>query len=100
MRGTRLRCCARPDPGRTQHSSSRCTAVADLAQAKHLLETESDADLRELAREELKALDEQRVEAEQAIKLLLLPKDDPRLKHGQVVSLSTSKGLSESAATE
>jgi pSer/pThr/pTyr-binding forkhead associated (FHA) protein len=41
-----------------------------------------------------------RLGTRESFQLLLLPKDDPRLKHGQVVSLSTSKGLSESAATE
>jgi len=49
--------------------------VADIAQAKHMLDTESDAELRELAREDMKALEEQRTVAEQELKVLLLPKD-------------------------
>src|SRR5690349_24484727 len=48
--------------------------LADLAQAKHMLETESDADLRELAREDVKQLEERRGSAEQSLKVLLLPK--------------------------
>src|SRR5262245_25117310 len=49
--------------------------LGDLAQAKHMLEHEPDAELRELAREDLKALEERRGAAEQALKILLLPKD-------------------------
>src|SRR5690348_3344604 len=46
--------------------------LADVEQAKLMSE---DAEMRELAREELKALEEKRGAAEQALKLLLLPKD-------------------------
>jgi peptide chain release factor 1 len=49
--------------------------IADLAQAKQMAEAESDAELRELAREEAKRLEDQRSEAEQALKILLLPRD-------------------------
>lgn len=41
-----------------------------------------------------------RLGTRESFQLLLLPKDDPRLKNCQVVSLANSKGLSESAATE
>jgi peptide chain release factor 1 len=48
---------------------------AELDDAKALLASESDAEMRELARAELRALEE-RIEAkEQEIKILLLPKD-------------------------
>jgi peptide chain release factor 1 len=47
----------------------------DLAQAKELVDKESDGEMRDLAREEMKALDDQRAIAEQQIKILLLPKD-------------------------
>src|SRR6476619_705263 len=43
----------------------------DLAQAKQMAEAEPDAELRELAREEARGLEERRVVAEQAIKILL-----------------------------
>ncbi|MBC7974473.1 MAG: peptide chain release factor 1 [Myxococcales bacterium] len=49
--------------------------LADFAQAKQMAEAESDPELRELAREEARALEDQRGAAEQAIKILLLPKD-------------------------
>jgi peptide chain release factor 1 len=49
--------------------------LADFGQAKHMAEAESDPELRELAREEARALEDQRGAAEQAIKILLLPKD-------------------------
>src|SRR5689334_25255968 len=49
--------------------------ISDLAQAKQMADAESDGELRELAREEFRELDEQRIKAEQAIKILLLPKD-------------------------
>jgi len=47
----------------------------DLAQAKELVDKESDGEMRDLAREEMKALDDQRAVAEQQIKILLLPRD-------------------------
>jgi peptide chain release factor 1 len=47
----------------------------DLAQARQLAEVEADPELRELAREEIKQLEDRRKEAEQALKVLLLPRD-------------------------
>ncbi len=41
-----------------------------------------------------------RLGTRESFQLLLLPKDDPRVKNGQAVSLSGTKGLSESSATE
>ena len=49
--------------------------VADLAQAKQMADAEPDPELRDLAREEAKQLEDQRAVAEQAMKILLLPKD-------------------------
>jgi peptide chain release factor 1 len=49
--------------------------LGDLAQAKELAEKESDAELREMAREEVTQLEQSRATAEQQIKILLLPKD-------------------------
>src|SRR5262245_9626981 len=49
--------------------------LGDLAQARELAEKESDAELRELARDEARELEERRGKAEQEIKILLLPKD-------------------------
>ena len=47
----------------------------NLAAAKLMVDAETDPELRELARDEAKELEEARGPAEQAIKILLLPKD-------------------------
>jgi peptide chain release factor 1 len=49
--------------------------VADLGQAKQMSDAESDPELRDMAREEAKQLEDQLGAAEQAMKILLLPKD-------------------------
>jgi peptide chain release factor 1 len=49
--------------------------IKDLAQAKQMLEAESDPELREMAREEVRQLEDALIKAEQDIKVLLLPKD-------------------------
>jgi peptide chain release factor 1 len=49
--------------------------VADLAQAKQMADAETDPELREMAREEMKQLEDQKGPAEQQLKILLLPKD-------------------------
>ena len=54
-----------------EYSKSR----KELEEAKAMVESESDPDMRDLAREELKALEEARGNLEQRIKILLLPKD-------------------------
>lgn len=48
---------------------------ADLEGNKHILETESDEDLRAMAKEELATLEAQVTEAEERLRILLLPKD-------------------------
>src|ERR1700755_2272874 len=45
--------------------------LGDLAQARQMAEVEPDAELRELAREEAKQLEDARIAAEQAMKILL-----------------------------
>ncbi|HEY5928363.1 MAG TPA: peptide chain release factor 1 [Kofleriaceae bacterium] len=49
--------------------------LGDLAQARELAEKESDAELREMARDEVVQLEQRRQSSEQDIKILLLPKD-------------------------
>jgi peptide chain release factor 1 len=49
--------------------------LGDLAQAKQMAAAETDAELRELARDEAKQLEDQQSTAEQALKILLLPRD-------------------------
>jgi peptide chain release factor 1 len=47
----------------------------DLAAARQMVDAEADPELRELARDEVRQLEDQRGPAEQAMKILLLPKD-------------------------
>jgi peptide chain release factor 1 len=49
--------------------------LSDLAAAHQMADAEPDPELRELARDEIKQLEDRRGEAEQALKILLLPKD-------------------------
>jgi peptide chain release factor 1 len=58
--------------------------VTDLAAAKQMVDAESDAELREMARDEARQLEEARLAAEQAIKILLLPKDPADGKNAMV----------------
>lgn len=48
---------------------------ADLEGNKHILETENDPELREMAKEEISGLEKRRGELEEELKVLLLPKD-------------------------
>ncbi len=41
-----------------------------------------------------------RLGTRESFQLLMLAKDDPRVKNGQVINMATNKGLSESAATD
>src|SRR3954469_15865042 len=49
--------------------------LADLAAARQMADAEADPELRELARDEAKQLEDRRTSAEQAMKILLLPRD-------------------------
>ncbi len=49
--------------------------VADHAKAKQMIDLEPDAELRELAKEEVRELEAAKEKAEQELKILLLPKD-------------------------
>jgi len=70
--------------------------VSDLAQAKQMAEAESDPELRELAREELRQLEEQRGKSEQQIKILLLPKD-PNDGKNAILEIRAGTGGDEAA---
>jgi peptide chain release factor 1 len=70
--------------------------VADLAQAKQMADAEPDAELRALAREELVQLESQRGEAEQALKILLLPKDPSDGKNA-IIEIRGGTGGDEAA---
>ena len=68
----------------------------ELDDAKQMLESERDAEMRELAREELKELEERRGVEEQRIKILLLPKD-PNDAKNILLELRAGTGGDEAA---
>ena len=70
--------------------------LADLAQAKQMVDAEPDPELREMAREEARALEEQREPAEQALKILLLPKDPSDGKNA-IIEIRGGTGGDEAA---
>jgi peptide chain release factor 1 len=70
--------------------------LGDLAQARQMSEAETDPELRELARDEMRQLDEQRITSEQAIKILLLPKNPDDAKN-TIVEIRAGTGGDEAA---
>ena len=70
--------------------------LADLEQAKQMAEAESDPELRELARDEARQLEDQRGAAEQQIKILLLPKD-PNDGKNAILEIRAGTGGDEAA---
>ncbi|HEY5944620.1 MAG TPA: peptide chain release factor 1 [Kofleriaceae bacterium] len=70
--------------------------LGDLAQARELAEKEADADLREMAREEVVQLEASRQAAEQEIKILLLPKDPSDGKNA-ILEIRAGTGGDEAA---
>ncbi len=68
----------------------------DLAQAKAMLAESDDADMREMAKEEVKELEESIEEQQQAIKVLLLPKD-PLDSKNIVLEIRAGTGGDEAA---
>ena len=70
--------------------------LADLAQAKQMAEVETDPELREMAREEMRQLEEQRTTSEQQIKILLLPKNPDDAKN-TIIEIRAGTGGDEAA---
>ena len=71
-------------------------AVEDLAGAKDVLMNESDPDLKEMAREEINAIEEKMPDMEQNIKLLLIPADPDDSKNA-IVEIRGGTGGDEAA---
>jgi len=69
---------------------------ANLAQAKQMVDAETDAELREMAREEATQLETQKLAAEQAIKILLLPRDPADGKNA-IIEIRGGTGGDEAA---
>jgi peptide chain release factor 1 len=71
-------------------------ALDEIEGAKNILETESDADMRELAKEELKLLEDSIPEFESKIENLLLPRD-PDDSRDAVLEIRAGAGGEEAA---
>jgi peptide chain release factor 1 len=70
--------------------------VSDLAAAKQMADAEPDPELRAMARDELGPLETARAEAEQALKILLLPKDPSDGKNA-IIEIRGGTGGDEAA---
>ncbi len=71
-------------------------ALSNMAEAKELLETESDAELREMAKAELDDIEPKIESMEEAIKLLLIP-SDPEDDKNAIVEIRGGTGGDEAA---
>lgn len=67
-----------------------------LAFAKEVLDTESDAELRELAKEDLLTLEEEKTSMEEEIRLLLIPKDQQDEKNA-IIEIRAGTGGDEAS---
>ena len=72
------------------------TAIANLAEAKDVLANEKDEEFREIAREEVAALEPAIEKMEEEIKLLLIPKD-PQDDKNAIVEIRGGTGGDEAA---
>ncbi|HEX7703616.1 MAG TPA: peptide chain release factor 1, partial [Kofleriaceae bacterium] len=70
--------------------------LGDLAKAREMIDAEPDAELREMARDEARGLEEQCASAEQQIKILLLPKD-PNDGRNAILEIRGGTGGDEAA---
>ena len=70
--------------------------LGNLAESKHLLMTEDDAEMKEMAREEVAACERRIPELEESIKLLLVPKD-PEDSKNAILEISGGTGGDEAA---
>ncbi len=70
--------------------------VKEIKDAMEMIELEEDADMRELAEAELKDLKKQKVDLEETLRTLLLPKD-PRDKKNVIMEIRAAAGGDEAA---
>ncbi|MBQ6582319.1 MAG: peptide chain release factor 1 [Mogibacterium sp.] len=71
-------------------------AKSELADAKEIFEMEDDEELREMAREEMRSLEEQIETSEETLKILLLPKD-PNDDKNVILEVRAGPGGEEAA---
>ncbi|MBE6326928.1 MAG: peptide chain release factor 1 [Bacteroidales bacterium] len=72
------------------------TALKNIAEAKEILQTEDDPDMREMAKAELDELEPKLPEMEEAIKLMLIP-SDPEDGKNAIVEIRGGTGGDEAA---
>ncbi|MBN2638727.1 MAG: peptide chain release factor 1 [Bacteroidales bacterium] len=70
--------------------------VENIAGTKEMLQTEQDADFREMAKEELEGLEERKEQLEEEIRLLLIPKD-PQDSKNAVMEIRAGTGGDEAS---
>ncbi len=73
-----------------------CLIKGNIASAKKVLETEKDPEFREMAKEELEELVPQREELEEALKIMLIPKD-PNDSKDVILEIRAGTGGDEAA---
>ena len=72
------------------------TVISELADARELLETEDDADMREMMQDELSTLSEEEEQLQEQLKILLLPKD-PNDGKNVILEIRAGTGGEEAA---
>jgi len=70
--------------------------IANIENAKEILDTEKDADFREMAKEELDELGPQKEELEEKIRMLLIPKD-PQDSKNAIMEVRAGTGGDEAS---
>src|SRR5690606_8063284 len=70
--------------------------VSNIETNKHMLATEKDAELRDMAKEELDILIKQREEKEEEVRLMLIPKDPEDTKNA-ILEIRGGTGGDEAA---
>ena len=73
-----------------------CEIESDLNEANEILETETDADLRELAEAEIEELSKRQIHLKEEIKVLLIPKD-PNDSKNVVIEIRAGTGGEEAS---
>lgn len=72
------------------------SCIDGIAFGKEVLETETDADLREMAKEELEAQNKNKEELEEEIRQLLIPKD-PQDEKNAIIEVRAGTGGDEAS---
>jgi peptide chain release factor 1 len=72
------------------------TVIANLAEAREFVQTEKDAELRHMARQEVDVLEPRAAQLEEEIKLLMLPRD-PQDRKNAIIEIRGGTGGDEAA---